>query len=259
MERREEKTAVITGASSGIGREFVRQLKDNPEIDVFWVIARRKEKLEELQALTEKPVVVIPLDLCSEAAVSSYESRLQKAYPRVTYLINCAGMGKIGSTQDISLSDTERMIDLNCKALASITKVTIPYMPSESHIIQAASIAGFQPMPYFSIYAATKAFVLSYTKALHYELQPKRIKTTALCPYWIKDTEFISIASDKADRYGSTLLASKAEDVVHTALRDNEKNRMVSAPGPVSSIDRYLSRIVSDKLTMRILDHFSKL
>ncbi len=144
------KTALITGASSGLGKEFVRQLADDPAIAQFWVIARRKERLLELQKFTSKPVIAIPLDLCDPHSFDILAEKLQAEKPDITVLVAAAGLGSIGKTEELSVAETNRMIDLNCRAAAAVTRLCLPYMHKGARILEIASIAAFQPMPGFN-------------------------------------------------------------------------------------------------------------
>ena len=181
--------AIVTGASSGIGREFVRLLDAQKKYDAIWVIARRKERLLELAKQSETPVLAVPLDLGEKESVRELAEHLKKENPNVRMLINAAGYGKIGNYKEVSLEDTEGMIDLNCRAAVAVTQTVLPYMKKGSHIMQICSTAAFQPFPYLNVYAASKAFLYRYSRALRMELFSRRISVTAVCPYWIKDTD----------------------------------------------------------------------
>ena len=217
--------AVVTGASSGMGREFVLQLSGYVTVDEIWVIARREEALSALQK--EVPVKLRPLvlDLCREESYAAYSALLEQENPRVQLLINAAGFGKFGSFSRVSLEDDLRMVDLNCKALMAITRLTLPYMESGSHILQLDSLSAFQPVPYITTYGATKAFVLSYTRAMNAELKSTGIRMMAMNPGWVK-TEFFSHAFQTNQgevQYFDRLY--EAKDVVATGLRDLYKTR----------------------------------
>ena len=186
------KTAVITGASTGMGRVFAKEIcRKYKNIEEIWIIARRKEKLESLKEELgrEKSVVVLPLDLTKEEDLQRYQNALYKRNPEVCILVNSAGYGKIGSFEAISYEHNRGMIKLNCQALTDMTYLTLPYMRSEGQIIQLASASAFVPQPGFLVYAATKAYVLSFSRGLKRELADKKIHVTAVCPGPVK-TEF---------------------------------------------------------------------
>ncbi|MBR3437319.1 MAG: SDR family NAD(P)-dependent oxidoreductase [Lachnospiraceae bacterium] len=178
--------AIITGASSGIGREFVKTLKDHMNVEEVWVIARSEDKLRALQEETPIPVRPVPLDLSDPAFIGKMESLLATEKPDVRLLINASGYGKFDAVEKLSMEDDLGMIDLNCRALAAMTKLALPYMHSGAKVIEIASVAAFQPIPYINVYGASKAFVLSFSRALNRELKKRGIHVMALCPFWTK-------------------------------------------------------------------------
>ena len=212
--------AIVTGASSGMGKEFVLQLSKKEQFDEIWVIARRLDALQALQSQVSCPVVPVALDLCREESFDAYAALLAEKKLNVKVLVNAAGFGKFGKWENIPLSDCNRMIDLNCKALLNITQLTIPYMAPGSKIVELDSLSAFQPVPLITVYGATKSFVLSYSRAMGRELAPRGIRVMAVSPGWVK-TEFFSHAftSNQSDvQYFNRLY--EAKDVVTTAIRD---------------------------------------
>ena len=188
------KIAIVTGASSGMGREFVLQLGNYVQVDEIWVIARRREALESLKSEVSTPVRVVPLDLTNAESFSAFSDILEQEQPDIRLLVNAAGFGKFGSFENISATDDALMIELNCTALVRMTRLCIPYMHTGSHILQLDSLSAFQPVPYITTYGATKAFVLSYSRAMNRELKTKGIRMMALNPGWVK-TEFFNHAT----------------------------------------------------------------
>ena len=220
-----KKIAVVTGASSGMGREFVRQLDQYVEVDEIWVIARREEALAALQKEVVARVRPLALDLMKSESYAAYAAALEEEKPDVKLLVNAAGFGKFGAWDRISLEEDMGMIDLNCKALVAITRLTLPYMGKGSHVLQLDSLSAFQPVPFITTYGATKAFVLSYCRAMNAELKPRGIRMMAMNPGWVK-TEFFSHAqkTNQGDvRYFNRLY--EAKDVVATGLRDLYKTK----------------------------------
>lgn len=212
--------AIVTGASSGMGREFVRQLSAWVQVDEIWAIARRTDALEELKKETAIPVRPVSLDLLKEESFETLETMLEAEKPVISLLVNAAGFGKFGAYHKVSIADDCRMIDLNCKALVVMTRLCIPYMGKSSHILQLDSLSAFQPVPYITTYGATKAFVLSYTRAMIRELKGTGIRMMAMNPGWVK-TEFFDHAMKTNTgevQYFSILY--EAKDVVATGLRD---------------------------------------
>lgn len=213
--------AIVTGASSGMGRQFALQLSNYVSVDELWVIARRIDALESLKSEVSVPVRPIALDLCKEESFTAYASLLETEKPNVKLLVNAAGFGKFGDFDRISTEDDCRMLDLNCKALVMMTRLTLPYMEKGSHILQLDSLSAFQPVPYIATYGATKAFVLSYTRAVNQELKPRGIRMMAMNPGWVK-TEFFNhaLTTNEENRVQYYNYLYEAEDVVATGLRD---------------------------------------
>lgn len=217
--------AVVTGASSGMGREFVRQLSQYITPDEIWVIARREDALLSLRQEVSIPLRVLPLDLCKEESFQQYAAVLEQEKPNIRLLVNAAGFGKFGHFHSVPLEDDLRMIDLNCKALVAMTRLSLPYMKEGSHILQLDSLSAFQPVPYITTYGATKTFVLSYSRAMNAELQGSGIRMMAMNPGWVK-TEFFRHAfrtNSGQVQYFDRLY--EAADVVRTGLKDLYKTK----------------------------------
>ncbi len=219
------KIAIVTGASSGMGREFVKQLSAYVQVDEIWAIARREDALKQLAAEVTTPVRPISLDLCNSESFNTLKNLLAEEAPQITLLVNAAGFGKFGDYADIPMEDDLRMIDLNCKALVAVTRLCLPYMGKGSHVLQLDSLSAFQPVPYITTYGATKAFVLSYTRALSRELKHRGIRMMAMNPGWVK-TEFFNHAlqtnGSKVQYYNHLY---EAADVVATGLKDLYKTK----------------------------------
>ena len=214
------KIAIVTGASSGMGREFVLQLSNYVQVDEIWAIARREQALESLKAECSVPVRPISLDLCKEESFAALAFLLEQAKPDVKLLVNAAGFGKFGSYHQIPLEEDCRMIDLNCKALVAVTRIVLPHMAAGSHVLQLDSLSAFQPVPFITTYGATKAFVLSYSRAMNRELKIKGVRMMAMNPGWVK-TEFFNHAlqtNGNAVQFYDHLW--EAKDVVATGLKD---------------------------------------
>ena len=213
--------AIVTGASSGMGREFVRQLSGYVTVDEIWAIARRTDALEALKAEVPVKVLPLPLDLCEEASFDEITRMLRIEKPNIRLLVNAAGFGKFGAYHKVTLTDESRMIDLNCKAPVLLTRLCVPYMAPGSHILQLDSLSAFQPVPYITTYGATKSFLLSYSRAMNRELKGAGIRCMAMNPGWVK-TEFFNHAfqtnGDGEVRYFNRLY--EARDCVATGLKD---------------------------------------
>lgn len=246
------KTAIVTGASSGLGCEFIRQLDRQEQLDEIWAIARRKDRLLALQQQVKTKVRVLALDLTDKQSFSELDALLEQEKPDVRVLINAAGFGKIGRSWEISRDDSDNMIDLNCRAAVALTQTVLPYMARGARILEICSTAAFQPFPYLNIYAASKAFLYRYSRALRVELFGRGVKVTAVCPYWIKDTEFIATA--KKTRDSSYIrdfpLASRGKLVVRMALTDSRLGFAVSTPGVVCTLHRIVAKFIPSEAMM---------
>lgn len=242
-----KKIAVVTGASSGMGRQFAVQLADHGQVDEIWVIARRRDRLEELAQALSKPVRVLPMDLQDKAAFQQYAAELDQHRPQVTFLVSAAGFGVFGDYREVGVEDTMRMIDLNVKAMAAMVMLSLPYLVRGGHVITLSSESSFNPLPYFNVYASTKAFMKHYTAALKTELRPRGITATAVCPGWV-ETEFFRYAKNNIGNSPKQCKPiSRAEDVVAKALRDAEKGRTLSVYGWFPKLHYALAKLLPQR------------
>lgn len=232
----EMKTAIITGASSGMGREFAIQIAKNPSIQSIWLIARNQKKLDSVSKFLMKrhprlDIQVMPLDLSKEASFWALEKELQDQQPEVSILFNNAGFGLLGFFDELCLEDQLSMIDVNVAGVVRITHFVIPYMHPKSTLYLMASAAAFLAQPNFAVYASTKAFVLHFGKALQYELLSKKIQVTIICPGPVK-TNFFSIASPDHQPIGlKKFFMASPKKVVEKARSDAAKGKLVSIYG----------------------------
>ena len=245
--------ALITGASSGIGREFARQLKARGDIEEFWLVARRKDRLEALAKELTLPARIISTDLCTEEGINAVREALQSEKPKIKMLINAAGFGRFGAHDQISERDTVRMIDLNVKALVLITHMALPYMEKGGRIIEMGSGSCFTPLPNFNVYASSKAFVLHYTKALQYEVKKYGVRATAFCPGYVH-TEFLDTAgTDRAvNRPKKTKPLLSVEKVVRGCLRASKKGRTMYVTNWYTKMQHLLFKILPDRILTSI-------
>lgn len=246
---------IITGASSGIGMEFARQMDDGfDNIDEFWLIARREEHLSRLSKQLRHKSRILPLDITSSSALNFLEDIVIEQNAAVRMLINCAGYGLMGYFCEQEPEGELGMIRLNCEALTDMTHRMIPYMRRGSRIIQLASSAAFLPQPDFAVYAATKSYVLSFSRALGQELKGAGIYVTSVCPGPV-DTPFFDIAEST----GSTLSVKKytmvsAGSVVALALRDSYLKRPVSVCSLPIKAFHVLSRAVPHGAIFKVME-----
>ncbi len=254
------KIAVITGASSGIGKKFAEELSSRFTFDEVWLIARRKNELESLAETLPYKTRVIDADLTKDETKEKYKELLSQLNPEIELLINCSGFGKFCATDDVDVDVNLNMVDLNCKAVLYMCQLSLPYMKSGARIINVASVAAFQPIPYINVYAATKAFVLSFSRALNRELKKRKISVTAVCPFWTK-TEFFN----RAVKEGEEKVVKKyvamydPKDIVRRAYKDAIRRKDVSKYGFIARFQAGLCKILPHSLIMNIWQSQQKL
>ena len=240
---------LITGASAGLGAEFARQCARRGEELVL--VARRRGLLEDLAAQVGH-AHVIAADLSAPAAPRRLLDAVEERGLVVSTLINNAGFGLIGRFADLPLDRQRQMLDLNVAALAELTHLVLPAMKARrsGSILNLASTAAFQPGPGFAVYFASKAFVLSFTEALHQELKGTGIKVSALCP-GPTATEFGAVAGFRSNRFDH--FSASASSVVGAGLRGLDRNRAVVIPGLSNKIGAQSSRLLPRAAMRRIV------
>lgn len=245
--------AIITGASSGIGREFAKQIKEKLLVDEFWFIARRAERMESLRDELGVKAKIISADLTEKAGIEAVRLALQEEKPKVKYLVNAAGFGKFGSFDEIDESYVEKMIDLNAKALVLITNMTIPYMERGGRIVELGSGSCFTPLPYFNTYSSSKVFVLHYTKSLNYEIKKYGLRATCFCPGWV-ETDFLEKATENPavtmPKAMKPLL--KTERVVAKCIRSMVKGRAICVTNWYTKLQHTLFKLLPDPILSKI-------
>lgn len=248
------KIAIITGASSGMGREAARQLADRfSGLQEVWLIARRMERMQELERTLPLPARCFAIDLTDASQRETLENELAARKPNVKLLVNASGFGKIGTVGNLPLDDETGMVELNCEALCAVTHMVLPYMSENSRILQFASAASFLPQPGFAIYAATKAFVLSYSRALREELRLRRIGVTAVCPGPVK-TEFFDIAETTGEiPLYKRLVMADPHKVVKLAICDCMAGKSVSVYGVWMKAFFVLCKVVPHEWILRAM------
>ena len=243
--------AVITGASSGIGRRFAETVNEYGTYDEIWAIARRADRLEELKNTAPFPVRAIAMDLTDPASYTRYEELLREEEPSVGLLVNASGFGKFNAVMESPLETNLNMVDLNCKAVMALSQLTIPYIPSGGQIINMASVAAYQPIPCINVYAATKALVLYYSRALNRELRQKGIRVMAGCPFWTK-TEFFdrAVSEEKPPVVKKYIAMYDPKDIVARAWKDAKKGKDMSKFGFIARGQGVLVKLLPHRLIM---------
>lgn len=241
--------AIITGASSGIGAEFARQLKAMAGVEEFWFVARRTEKMEALRDELGVKAKIITADLSVTEGIDTVREALAKEKPSVRFLVNAAGFGNFGAFDQIPENDIVKMIDLNDKALVLITHMTIPYMERGGRIIELGSGSCFTPLPNFNIYASSKIFVLHYTKALNYEIKKYGLRATCFCPGWV-ETEFLGKATSRntVTMPKQTKPLLKCSDVVKRCVKASIKGKTMCVTNWYTKLQHLLFKTIPDNV-----------
>ena len=243
-----KRIAIVTGATGGLGKEFTKILCED-DLDEIWAIARNNQKLNELKDTFGEKIILFRNDISKSEGIEAISEQLLKEKPEVRYLINNAGTGKMGEYSEFTIDEVEQFVSINCKAVVLLCMNVIPYMGKDCHILNISSQASFQPNPYLNLYAATKAFVTSYSRSLNVELRHCGITVTAVCPGWI-DTDLL-----EKERNGREIKFPgivKAEPVARKAIRDAQKGKDISVYGLYVKSLQLFSKIMPHKLVMNL-------
>ena len=238
--------AIITGATGGIGNQFVKTVCRFDDIDEIWAVGRNKEKLESLKNQYPK-ITAVEADF-SKDGVSVIAELIKKKNPDIRLLINNAGIAYMGQFEKMSVSDVERFCKINCSAPSELMSIVLPNMKEGAKIINVSSASSFQPNPYLSMYSASKVYLKNLSRALKVELKSKGISVTCVCPGWV-DTEMLPrMQNGKKVKYAGML---SAEKVVRKALKDSARGKEMSVPGFFAKYLRFYSKIMPAKIVMK--------
>ena len=239
--------AIITGATGGIGKEFVDELSKEA-LDEIWIIGRNSERLIEIKEQYGEKIIPISADLTNEQDLLSIQALLtDKVW--VAYLVNNAGIAQMMSSKDLETDVINQTIRLNCNVPVILTNYCIPYMKRGSKIINVSSASAFQPVPFINLYAATKAFEHSYSRALNMELKSMGITVTAASPSWV-DTKMLTkeVNGKRVKFYGMV----SPEAVAKKAIKDAKKGKDVSICSIFVKCQHLNVKLLPHKLVMKI-------
>ena len=261
-----KRIAIITGASSGMGTEFTKELFMNSEnykfgkFDEIWILARRSDRLKNLKYDLEKAaenncskeypeITAIEIDLSGTKGVTAFNAILKTTKKvesknggfEIGLLVNNAGFGTYGEFTETPLDKELEMIDTNCSTLTGLCGLAIPFMNEKSTIINVASLAAFLPLGNFAVYAATKSYVLSFSVALAAELKDKGIHVLAMCPGSVS-TEFANVASNGARK--EVLHGYPADKTVKHALKCASNKKHIALWAPKWKVTAFFSRFI---------------
>mgnify|MGYP000758785598 CR=1 FL=1 len=240
--------AILTGATGGIGIEFLKQLQ-NEDVDEIWAIARDKKKLETLRKHYGEKVKPFSVDLSNLEQIKEFGKVLQEEKPQIKYLINNAGLGKMGAYKDFSIGELDRIVNVNSKAPVLLCNLCIPYMEEGSRIVNVSSASAFQPAPYINLYAASKAFTRSYSRGLNMKLKSRGITATAVCPSWVATELLPKELNGKRVKYPGIVTADK---VAAQALKDAKKGKDMSVYSMFVKSQHLIVKLLPQKLVMKI-------
>lgn len=243
-----KRITILTGATGGLGREFLKQIL-NEEIDEVWAIARNEQKLSELQKEYGERIIPMPIDLSEMQGIEQIKNLLDEKKPQVVYLINNAGLAKMGNYNDFDIKEIDKTINVNCKAPVMLAQICIPYMEKGSKILNISSASAFQPNPYINLYAASKVFERSYSRALNVELNGTGITSTAVCPGWI-DTELLQKEiNGKKVRFPGLVTPDR---VVKQAIKDAKKGKDMSVCSLYVKCQHINVKLLPQRIVMKI-------
>lgn len=246
--------AIITGASSGVGEEFVKQVEARGGVDAYWLLGRDTKRLELVAQSVDRPARIFAFDLTDVTARQDFLETVKKEAPSVRLLVNSAGFGVIGPFADVSQEDNVGMVELNCTALVDLCHGILPYMRPGGAIVNLASVAAFLPQTYFSVYAASKAFVLRFSQALAEEQVARDVRVLAVCPNPMP-TRFFDRAGIRPGGGFKRIGFEPTERVVAHALEQLDRRRRVSVTHPAAKGLALLSRL----LPHRVVTTFERL
>lgn len=243
-----KRIAVLTGATGGLGYAFIKELTKEP-LDEIWAVGRNEKRLEELVGEFGNVIVPVRKDLTNAEDMESIVKLLEEQNPQIEYLINNAGLAQMKPSKDFSASEIEKTVDLNCKVPVLLVNYCLPFMGKGSRILNICSASAFQPVPYINLYASTKAFDRSYSRALNVELKPSGITVTAVCPGWI-DTDMLNkeINGKKVKFPGIV----SPQSVARKAMKDAKKGRDMSVCSLYVKCQHLNVKYMPQKLTMKI-------
>ncbi len=240
--------AIITGASGGIGSEFVKEMmKEN--LDEIWVIARNYPKLQALKDKFGEKIIPISMDLTNISDIKGLEERLRGNNQRIKYLVNNAGVARMATYKEFSLEEIQSTLLLNCGAMVSMSTICIPHMVKGSVIFNISSASAFQPLPYLNIYASTKAFERNYSRSLNVELKSTGILSIAVCPSWVDTELLMKEINGKKVKFDGIVSANR---VVKLAIKDAKAGKDMSVCSAYVKWMHVLIKLTPQKITMNV-------
>ncbi len=242
-----------------MGAEFVREIvRRYREFDEVWAIARHRDKLLDLVRKNGIKVRPLPLDLTGSKDIDYLKQTLMAEKPVVGLLVNSAGMGILGNVEETPAHETLGMVDLNIRALTQLTLVTLPFLRKGGRIINLASSAAFLPQPGFAVYAASKSYVLSFSRALGVELKSRGISVTAVCPGPVRTAFFDTAERHRKSPLWKELFMAEPRAVVSLAMKDALSRKDISVYSVPMKAGAFLMKILPHGFILRVMQLLQK-
>ncbi len=241
------RVAIVTGATGGIGIKFVERICLMDDIDEIWAVGRNKEKLNKL---LEKSSKVFPVDAdLAVDGVNVIADMIDRDKPDIRILINNAGIGYMGSYDDMGRNKVAACCTVNCTAPSELISIVLPFMKEGAKILNISSASSFQPNPYLTVYSASKVYLKNLSRALSVELKPRGITVTCVCPGWVDTGMLPKTKGGETIKYNGLI---SPDLVVDKALRDCSRGKDMSVPGYFAKYFRFYSKITPASLVMKL-------
>ncbi len=225
--------AIVTGATSGMGKEIlIRILNEKHHFDEIWLLGRRENLLKKWKKMFPSETFrTFPLAFDEKNQRDDFYSYLEKVKPEISVFVHAAGFGIMGRIDEIQVREQEEMTEVNVTSCVSLTGHILPFMKEGGRMIYFASSAAFLPQPDFAVYAASKAFVLSFVRSLRAENRHRNLRITAVCPGAVKTDFFKRAAAGRSIPVYKKMVMAKPDKVAKKAWQDNGRNREISVYG----------------------------
>lgn len=239
-----------------MGEKFCHEL-DVLGLDEIWGVALATDKVQNMGLKTT--FRFFEMDLTVEKSFDILEKTLKEEDVQVEWLVNASGFGKFGRYDEIELADQLGMVDLNCKALTHMTLLCLPFMKEGARIVEFGSVASFQPTPYIAVYGASKAYVLSFSRAMNRELKSRKISVTCICPFWTKTAFFDrAVNPNKRQAIIKYVAMYDPSKVVKRAMKGALKRKDVVMFGFKAKAQTMLVKLLPHKLVMSVWERQQK-
>ncbi len=243
--------AIIFGASGGMGEVLSHLLSFESALDEIWLVARSREKLEKVATKCENKARVICADLLDKSDIEKIKQTLINEKPNIKWLVNCAGVGYYGDFSSLDEKKSADTVELNCASLIALTHIALPYMSKGSHMLLLSSASAFLPQPKFAVYSASKAFVLSFARALRQEMKCEGITVSVACPGPV-DTDFLNLAYEGDFPKKKKPFVAPCDKVCKSIFKKAKKGVTVIVPTFSMKLLRILAKVLPHSLILKL-------